>query len=396
MQNHNDSESARPTRYKPARSARGLKSAWAKARRRLRALTVAAALTFGAAQAASAQTQQIKPAPSTAIAVTVTPHKSPGYAFSERRLNVIKAKIQKTALGREMLQFADDQGIRIEMSNSRVMDDAPGDGFMVKGAYSSSSILLNGEEKKDDELVLTLVHELRHAWHDLALRQGDLRLDPLHRLIRDRILEADVFAFEAHFGYEYEKATGARLGLGGDRMKPCKVSASSLCILDEYAVNRNFGMDVSAAYGRLIERTLKVVHAKAYDRDFLDSQNGDWQVVIDKPGKGADRFGAGENGLTPEADFAAAMRRATVPGMTVGKGISGLASWTEKDFSSLRKTGGGDAATLLRKSTKKFDRARAAWNAFQKRDPETSETPAAPPARVPINRDSVQAPKPGA
>lgn len=403
MQKHNDGESARSTRSQqarpadngPAHPARGLKSAWAKASRRLRALTAAAALTFGAAGVAGAQTAEVRPPQPVAVTVTVAADKKPGYAFSEQRLNAIKDKLQKTALGREMLNFAADQGISIGMSNSRTMDDAPGDGFMVKGTYSRSQILLNGDEKRDDELVLTLVHELRHAWHDLALRQGDLRLDPLRRLVRDRILEADVFAFEAHFGYEYEKATGARLRLG-NRMKPCTSSTSSLCILDGYAVNRNAGMEVSAAYGKLLEHTLRVVRAKDYDGDFLDSQIEDWQGIIDDPSTGRDWFGDGETGLTPDADFAAAMRRATVPGMTAGQGTSGLAAWTEKDFSSLRKTGGGNAATLLRKSNEKFNQARAAWNAFQKQAPETLLTPASPPARVPVLRDGARAPKPGA
>ncbi|MEZ0225592.1 MAG: DUF6782 family putative metallopeptidase [Alphaproteobacteria bacterium] len=370
-----------------------MKGAWAKACRRLRALTAAAALAFGAAGVAAAQATEIKPPQPVTSVVTVTLDKKTGYAFSEQRLMAIKAKMQKTPLGREMLKFADDQKISIGMSNSKVMDDEPGDGFLVKGTYSSGSVLLNGDEKKDDELVLTLVHELRHAWHDLALRQGDLRLDPLRRLIRDRVLEADVFAFEAHFGYEYEKATGARLSLG-NRMKPCKVSVSSLCILDGYAVNRNAGMEVSAAYGKLLERTLKVVHAKDYDGDFLDSQNEDWQGVIDDPGTGGDWFGDGENGLTSEADFSAVLRRATTPGMAAGEGTSGLSSWAEKDFLSLRKTGGGDAGTL-RKSTEKYNQARAAWNAFQKQDPETRVTPASKPSRVPVSKDGVRLPKPG-
>lgn len=382
-----------------AQQTRGLKGAWAKAQRRFRrglgALTAAAAITFGAAGVAAAQTAELKPSPVAAIAGALqVPAKNTGYAFSERRLTAVKAKMQKTALGREMLAFAEDQNIGIAMSNSKVMDDAPNDGFKIKGTYAGSSILLNGEEKKDDELVLTLVHELRHAWHDLSLHQGALRLDPRHRLIRDRILEADVFAFEAHFGYEYEKATGARLSLG-NRMKPCKDSSSSLCILDGYAVNRNAGMDVSAAYGKLLERTLKVVHAKDYDGDFLDSQNEDWQGVIDDPGTGLDWFGEGESGLTPEADFASALRRATTPGMTADAGTSGLASWTVADFSSLKKTG-GDVGIRLRASTEKFNQARAAWNTFQKQEPEIRVTPEASPVRVPANRDGIRTQKPGA
>jgi hypothetical protein len=364
-----------------------LNNAWVKAQRRFRrgfgALTAAAALAFGTAAGAAAQ-----PAPAhapvhamTGVALAQKSAAKADYAFSEARLSGIKDKLRRTEIGRDMLAFAEEYKITIAMSNSKVMDDAPGDGFKIKGTYGQGEILLNGEEKRDDELVLTLVHELRHAWHDLALHQGDLRLDPLRRLTRDRILEADVFAFEAHFGYEYEKATGARLRLG-NRMKPCESSASSLCILDGYAVNRDSGMAVSTAYGKLLERTMKVVHAKDYDKDFLDSQNEAWQGVIDDPAKGLDVFGEGASGLTPDADFMALMRRATTPGMKAGEGISGLASWTEKDFSSLRKTGGGETAVLLRKSTDKFNRARAAWNAFQKQDSQMRPAPASPSGRV--------------
>src|SRR5262245_49682934 len=136
-------------RIESAPSAPGLKSAFNKASRRLRrglaVLAAATALTFGMAAGASAQTP-VATQPS-AVVVTAQPQveKKADYAFSEERLNAIKAKMQKTQLGKDLLQFAVNQNLRIEMSNSKIMDSDPADGYTIRGNYSRDRIRLNGE-----------------------------------------------------------------------------------------------------------------------------------------------------------------------------------------------------------------------------------------------------------
>jgi hypothetical protein len=283
------------------------------------------------------------------------------------------------------------------------MDDDPADGFMISGTYGSKLVLLNGDEKRDDEIMMTLAHELRHAWHDVVIHQGDMRLDAKRMLIRDRLLEADVFAFEVHFAFEYEKATGLKLRLG-DRAKPCAKHESSLCMLNGYAQDRASGMAVPEAYGKLIGRTLRHVQAEEYDEDFLKTQGETWQGVIDKPGTGFAWFGIGDGdaGLMSEADFAATMRRVATVGLKPGEGLSALAAWTEGDFLSLEKTGGKKVEGALDVQTKNFEKAREAWNAYWKDflqarpdirvTPETQQLPEVHP----VIRDGVRAPRPGA
>ena len=402
MQQRNDSESAREARNqkaveppKPHRLTAAWKKARVKLRRTLCTLTAAGALTFGFAGAASAQ-----PAKPSATVAHHQPGKKPNYAYSQARVNAIEAKMRKTALGREMLEFAGDNGLTIRMSTSKVMDDKPNDGFTIAGNYGGTQIRLNGVEKSDDQVMLTLVHELRHAWHDFAIHAGDMRLDPTRSLVRDRLLEADVFAFEIHFAYEYEKATGIQLHLG-DRARPCSVTnESSRCLLAGYAADRAGGMDTPAAYGKLLERTLKHVHAEEYDPDFLSAQNESWQSVIDDPSSGKALFGAD---LTSDADFAATMRRVATVGMTPGATPSALAGWTEADLTSLAKTSGTGKAEVkgLDGATKKFDAAREAWNLYQMSVPEQapgSPSPATSPAPAarPMIHDGVRVPRPAA
>ncbi len=362
---------------------RTLSPAWKKAhglRKSFCTLGAAAALVFGAGLEAPAQAQQ--PAPTYAQNTHSAPHKKAqgkytGYAYSRARLNAMEMRMRLSPLGRELMQFANDQGLRIEMSNSKVMDDKPTDGFTVDGSYGNKRVRLNGAEKSDDELMVILVHELRHAWHDRVLHEGDMRLDPKLTLIKERMLEADVFAFQTHFAYEWEKATGKKLRLG-NRTKPCDDAESSLCLLAGYAADRDAGMAVEKAYGKLIERTIEHVQAEQYDSDFVNDQKESWQSVIDDPDTGYDVFG---DGMMTDAEFAATMRRVATVGLTPGATPSALADWSDADLTSLDKTGG---ATVKGFNTdiKKFDDARAAWNLYQQdsSDPEPSRNaPADPP-----------------
>ena len=396
----------RPTGEEPAQHPL---TAWNKAQRRLRqglcTLAAAGALTLGFNTAAQAQSVDTKP-PATAVVTAPDKHAAEvkaDYAFSNDRLVAIETRMRKTGLGRELLDFAAAYGVQISMSNSKVMDDNPQDGFIVKGTYGGKQIHLNGEEKSDDEILLTLVHELRHAWHHFVIHENAMRLDPTHMLTKDRLLEADVFAFEIHFAYEYEKATGVRLDLG-DRINPCDDDdESSACLLSGYAADRATGAEAPAAYGRLITRTLEHVHAEEYDADFLSSQNDNWQSVIDNPGTGLAWFGVGDKGLTPDADFAATLRRVATVGMTPGQGVSALKDWKDADFSSLAKTSGVDEAEVkgLDASIRKFNEAQNAWahfwTEFLLQNPEIRIAPDAQlqPGERPMIRDGVHPPRPG-
>ncbi len=74
-----------------------------------------------------------------------------------------------------------------------------------------TSIELNRDIGTEESMMLTLAHEVRHSWHKREVKVGELNLDPKRAWISDRIQEADCFAYEIHFGYEYEKATGKSL-----------------------------------------------------------------------------------------------------------------------------------------------------------------------------------------
>ncbi len=88
------------------------------------------------------------------------------YAYSDARLEKIKTAIALSETVRALLDFAATENIRIEMSNSKVMDDDPKDSLTIKGLNYSTLIRLNGDISSDDEVMITLAHELRHSWHE--------------------------------------------------------------------------------------------------------------------------------------------------------------------------------------------------------------------------------------
>jgi hypothetical protein len=348
-----------------------LRRAWNKSARRVRkslcTVFAGATLALGTGCAHTmAQTAAPPPAPVVTAPARLDSAVQPAARdTAEARLDSIKAKMNRTETGRALLKFATDYKIPIRMSNSKEMDDKPDDAYIVKGLSSAKHILLNAEETNDDELMLTLAHELRHSWHRLVIKEGALNVDPTQMWVKDRILEADVFAFETHLAYEFEKTTGEKLNLSGFRLMPCFFEGSSLCLLSGYAADRDSGMAAGDAYARLVTRTFKTVRDKEYDAGFLDYQEEDWQGVIDNPVRGYRHFAGG---MASDAEFATAMRRATTLGLTPGVGSSALDGWAEADFRSLEKTGGVTPEELARleKLNGMFKDARAAWDAYWK------------------------------
>ncbi|MDE1151320.1 MAG: hypothetical protein PW788_02190 [Micavibrio sp.] len=334
-------------------------------------ITLAAAFTLVAggtpsrAQDAPPQpsppTVQVMP-PAKAIPLKAAKAAAPvdsAYATSKERLQVIEGSMRKTPLGRALLQFAADENIRIVMSDSKVMDPNPNDNLMFKGRNYSTRILLNGDVKSHDEIMITLAHEIRHSWHERQLHTNRMKLDPQREWVKRRIQEADCFAFEIHFAYEYEKATGKTLNLGS--RKNCDNRGGYACLLQNYS-NDRAAMPVGDAYSKLLGRTFKHVHAQGYDRSFVDDLDNGWGYVVDYPGLGI-LFNERLLNPTPDAEYARNMRRVATAGLTPGVDPAALADWTNADFSSLDKTGAVDADVKadFDKVQSRYAAARFAW-----------------------------------
>ena len=285
-----------------------------------------------------------------AVTVTVT---DPAV---QKRLDHLRTEICRTADGRALFAFADANNTKLEMSDSKTMDADLTDAIFIRGLNYGKLVQLNQEETTDSVLMYTAVHELRHSWHKLAAGTHDMELPPKQAWIRDRVLEADCYSFEIHFGYEYAKQCGIPFDTG---------TGSYATLAKSYAADRDAGMAADIAYGRLMERAFPHVKSLEYDDDFLGRQIRNWEAVVKDPCLGithADKWDT-----EPDAkEFAAMLRRATTVGIDVKIGPSALAGWADADFQSLDKTGGATKTDLdkLAKADGKRGEAKAAWDVY--------------------------------
>jgi hypothetical protein len=333
------------------------------ARRILATGILALSLTAGFTAAAQAETRDNRP-PAAAMSKAEKQQKK-DYAFSQERLDKIKERMRVTDLGRALLQFAEDENIRISLSNSKVIDSDPKDNLFTKGRNYSTYILVNGEIKSDDEIMMTLAHELRHSWHQRVVKSGEMELDPRRHWLMRRIQEADAFSFEVHFGYEYEKATGKQLDIG-DRYNACNGKTPFICFAEEYRLARDGGKPAPEAYSELLERGMRHVRAMKYDKTFAGELDDGWGRAIVTPAAGAayaDRF----DHPVSDADFVAKMRAVATEGLVPGVDPAALTRWTEVDFLSFEKTGGKDKGDMkkLAAAEKKFAAAKDSWHKFE-------------------------------
>ncbi|MEZ0260172.1 MAG: DUF6782 family putative metallopeptidase [Alphaproteobacteria bacterium] len=379
-----------------------MKNAWNKAARKMKkgalGLTAAAAMAFGAAgcatQSYASESPVAAPTPVVLTQPQVTPPVAPKLAAptmtaqEQARLDTLLTKMRKVELGREVLDYATAQGITITMSNSKEMDDDLTDGIIIRGTFSGKTITLNADEKNDEELMLTLAHEVRHSWHKNTLHTNQLHTPPKKEWLMDRIQEADCFSFEIHFGYEYEKAVGKKINLGS-RANACNNPYGYTCMMENYTANRDSGMSTADAYGKLLNKAFLRVHSLEYDDDFLGDQEKRWKLVIDKPVVGVLYHERWDKPVT-DAEFIEAMKKATTPALKTEGNTSGLYKWQDVDFNSLEKTGGTD--TTLQK---RLDKVEAdfilAGKAWEKHWAETLEknriklqTPVAPDTTAPV------------
>ncbi len=323
---------------------------------------LAVSLTAGFSMSAAAETRDVRP-PASAM-VKPDKHGKVKYEFSQERLDRIEARMRQTDLGRQLLKFADDQNISISMSDSKVMNPSPKDAIFIKGRNYSTYILLNGETKSDDEIMITIAHELRHSWHERTIKSGDLELDPRHHWLMRRIQEADAFAFEAHFAYEYEKATGRQLDLG-DRWSACDGKNPYLCVVEQYRRERDAKKPVDQAYSDLLENTLRHVHQMRYDKTFVGELDDGWGTVIRDPQRG-EFYAQRLDHPATDAEFVARMRKVATAGLVPGTDPAALTKWQDADFLSFDKTGGkekGDQKKLI-SIEQKFAQAKDAWDKF--------------------------------
>ncbi len=297
-------------------------------------------------------------------------------SIAYRNLSIVYSRMNATNIGRELMQFADKETLDVSFRNPRSAFHKDGtiveyDEIMLIAGVSYGSFITFDPRRGqvEDELLLTLVHELRHAWQDKTAKVFEgLTLSAKQEWLLDRFREADSFAYQIHFAYEYKKETGIEVAVTGTRA--CHVFMSQSCLMEIYAEKRDSGMSAEEAYPFLLEAAFKHAKQLDYDGDFLHFKKKRWEEVIADPDKGA-LYEKNVNNPTSDAELVKALRRMVSTTLTPDAS-SGMSTWTDEDILSFEKTGGLDT-----RLTDKFNeveqlqkQAMQAFKQKQKREPQ--------------------------
>lgn len=248
--------------------------------------------------------------------------------------------LEGSSLGRELIAFAKEQNISIAAVDSSTLDSDPTDIFLFQGRASADSgtIQINITDRQENELLLTIVHELRHIWQNRVAGIDNLRLDAKREWLQDRYKEADAFAFQIHFAYEYSKETGKPFVLSRTPAG-CEVLMALPCMLEKYTALRDTGAPLVDAYAALVADAFTLVRVMDYDRDFLDAQRERWQGILMNPelGRPYERI---YRDPSSNAEFVETVHRMFTLGLQPDRDPQGLVSWRPEDFLSLERTAG--------------------------------------------------------
>lgn len=215
---------------------------------------------------------------------------------SEARLNQIQNIIAETKLGRDLLEMANGHGVTIRFMTADELKENKDDEAKrtIVGGYTNHDKTIRIDpHDSNNGLVMTLVHELRHAWQDKHVNYAALEralIHPEKQMILERFLEADAYAFESHFALDYERETGKRLILGGDiqtRFDPDTASSEARDAmrrdivggLDADTVRAN-GLKLAFAFPRELQYHDRFLKKKVFEwfkgmREFSDSNMQD-------------------------------------------------------------------------------------------------------------------------
>ena len=141
-------------------------------------------------------------------------------------VNALLSELDQSRMGRIIKRWIDKHNINIEPYNG----DHGDEGVTYAGGYHTKTKTVYLNEKtlfrpeKSLENLMTLVHELRHAWQveKLGTVQEDTATNPSAMLVLTRMVEADAYSFESVFGYYHCRERG--YDVNGFFEKPTDIS----------------------------------------------------------------------------------------------------------------------------------------------------------------------------
>ncbi|MEZ0226127.1 MAG: DUF6782 family putative metallopeptidase [Alphaproteobacteria bacterium] len=125
------------------------------------------------------------------------------------RLERIRANMSLLPEGRELLKFADDNNIRIDIEDPKALDGNMGTARRKRSASDTHYVLLN-KTYSDVKLTVTALHELRHTqqfefFEKNRVRQPGTMEDARALAFHTRLIEGDAFTFETLMALKLKK-----------------------------------------------------------------------------------------------------------------------------------------------------------------------------------------------
>lgn len=122
---------------------------------------------------------------------------------ADPRTQRLIVQLQRSSLGREIYNYAIAEKLILQWE----IDNDKRAGVY----YHDKDLIVLDARNPDDDLLSTLVHEIRHAWQYRELGVTEWILSPQDRWRASRLVEADSCAFSMHFGSVHEQETGHQL-----------------------------------------------------------------------------------------------------------------------------------------------------------------------------------------
>ncbi len=171
------------------------------------------------------------------------------------RVNELREIMRRTATGREMIEFAEQENVRIFFSG-KVEDCA---------IYRPSSHILMSQRLPRKLQPIVLGHEIRHAWQE---RQGLLLYKATNiadAIVHTRFAEADAYALEAELAWELEQG-----GIIKGAWAYYKKQETKLSTAFERAAANPAAVKTGAARRAAFDAWFRTSHKDAYDSFTID------------------------------------------------------------------------------------------------------------------------------
>lgn len=207
-------------------------------------------------------------------------------AASQQRLDSICVRISQTEMGREILQYIKDNKVHLGFYDQKDERDRLKleEGKLGTYFHDTNTLRLN-PASSDDTIMVTLAHEARHAWqtHEISSKKIEARTNsPDKKLLLQRYIEADAFAYQTAFALDYERATGKRLQLGRNLEVDKIIHATDAEMRDRLRRDLIDGLNEEQARLNVLRLGFGTLQDRGYDKKSIEDMHQNVSALLEK------------------------------------------------------------------------------------------------------------------